>query len=301
MDNAHQGEVVDLVHHVLGRVARDGGLVFAGGQVGQLRVTDETFGELVDQRGGIDDLILGDARNRGAEDDTGNVAASLGGGQANAFKAAPDFRHILNADPVQLDVLAVRKVGRAAGEVHGNLADDAKLLGGQRTAVDAHAEHEVLVFELVRFKRCGLAAVDPGFALGVEAPPTETTVKVRAVDRIKALFGVDRLNPLTDVQPVVFLLPGFVGVQWSGAVNLPLAVGLGGRAGACRTRGDCGVRGRTGYSCICHTSTVGLASFRQQRSGNAKSPRETFRHEHASGLVRRTCFVQVHLALFPRE
>ena len=135
----------------------------------------------------------------------------------------------------------------SAGEVHGDLADDAQLLGGERTAVDPDAEHEVLVFELVRLKRCGLAAVDPGLALGVQAPPAETAVQVLAGDGVEALLGVDGLDTLADVQAVVFLLPGFVGVERRGAVNLPLAVRLGGRAGgACRALGGSGVRGRSG-------------------------------------------------------
>jgi hypothetical protein len=84
--DAHEGEVVDLVHHVLAGVAGDGGLVLAR-QVGQQRVADEALGQLRDERGGVDDLVLGDAGHRGAEDDAGNVAAGLGGGQANTFQA----------------------------------------------------------------------------------------------------------------------------------------------------------------------------------------------------------------------
>ena len=131
-----------------------------------------------DQRRGVDDLVLGDAGHRRAEDDAGHVAAGLGGGQADAFEAAPDLGDVLDPDPVQLDVLAVGEVGGVPGEVHGDLADDAQLLGGERAAVDPDAQHEVLVFELVRLKGGGLAAVDPGLALGVEAPPAEPAVQV---------------------------------------------------------------------------------------------------------------------------
>ena len=163
------------------------------------------------------------------------------------FEPAPDFGHVLDPDPVQLDVLAVGEVGRVAGEVHGDLADDAQLLGGERTAVDPDAEHEVFVFELVRLKRGGLAAVDPGFALGVEAPPAEAAVQVGAVDRVEAVLGVDGLDTLADVEAVVFLFPGFVGVQRRGAVHFPLAVRLCGRAGrALGAAGGSLVRGRSG-------------------------------------------------------
>ena len=78
----------------------------------------------------------------------------------------------------------------------GDLADDAQLLGGERAAVDPHAQHEVLVFELVRLERGGLAAVDPGLALGVQAPPAEAAVQVVAVDGVEALLGVDGLDTL---------------------------------------------------------------------------------------------------------
>ena len=149
---------------------------------------------------------------------------------------------------MQLDVLAVGEVGGIPGEVHGNLADDAQLLGGERAAVDPDAEHEVLVFELVRLERCGLAAVDPGLALGVQAPPAEAAVQVLAGDGVEALLGVDGLDTLADVEAVVFLFPGFVGVQRGFAVHFPLPVRLCGGAGggACGALGGCGVRGRSG-------------------------------------------------------
>jgi hypothetical protein len=54
-----------------------------------------------------------------------------------------------------------------------DLADHAQLVRGQLAAVDADAEHEVLVVELLRLQDRGLAAVDPGLALGVEPPPAQ--------------------------------------------------------------------------------------------------------------------------------
>ena len=247
VDQAHQGDVVDLVDHVLAGVAGDGGLEFAR-QVGQLRVADEAFGELVDQRRGVDDLVLGDAGDRGAQDDAGDVAAGFRGGQVHRLEPAPDFRHVLHPDPVQLDVLAVGEVRRVAGEVDGDLADDAQLLGGEGAAVDADAQHEVLVFQLVRLERGGLAAVDPGLALGVETPPAEAAVQVGAVDRVEAMLRVDGLDTLADVEAVVLLFPGFVGVQRGGAVHFPLPVRLCGGAGGGAFGAACGslFRGRSG-------------------------------------------------------
>ena len=42
---------------------------------------------------------------------TRGVAAGLGGGQADGLQPVPDLRHVLDPDPVQLDVLPVGDVG----------------------------------------------------------------------------------------------------------------------------------------------------------------------------------------------
>jgi hypothetical protein len=125
---------------------------------------------------------------------------------------------------VQLDVLPVGQVGAVAAEQDGDLADDAQLGCAQLAAVDAHSEHEVLVFELMGFERGGLAAVDARLALRVEAPPAHPTVQVGVLDGVEALLGIDLFDPLPHVQSAVLLLPGFVAVQGRGAVHLPLPV-----------------------------------------------------------------------------
>ena len=132
--------------------------------------------------------------------------------------------HVLDPDPVQLDVLPVGDVGGAAGVVAGHLADDAGLLGGERAAVDPDAQHEVLVLELVRLERGGLAAVDAGLALGVEAPPAEPPVQVVAADRGEALLAVDVLDAGAHVERVVVLLEPLVGVERLGLTQRPLAL-----------------------------------------------------------------------------
>jgi hypothetical protein len=125
---------------------------------------------------------------------------------------------------VQLDVLPVRDVGGAPGVVAGHLADDPGLLGGEGAAVDPDAEHEVLVLELVRLERGGLAAVDPGLALGVEAPPAEPAVQVVAADRGEPLLAVDVLDAGPHVEGVVLLLEALVGVERLGLAEGPLAL-----------------------------------------------------------------------------
>ena len=49
--------------------------------------------------------------------------------QADRLEPAPDLRHVLDPDPVQLDVLPVGDVGGVPGELHRDLADHPQLLG----------------------------------------------------------------------------------------------------------------------------------------------------------------------------
>ncbi|GMA41122.1 hypothetical protein GCM10025883_31670 [Mobilicoccus caccae] len=70
MHDPDERDVVDLVDHVQARVAGDGGLELAG-EVGQLRVADEAFLDLGDDRRRVDDLVGGDARDGAAEESAG--------------------------------------------------------------------------------------------------------------------------------------------------------------------------------------------------------------------------------------
>ena len=186
-------------------------------------------GDLVDLRGRVDELVGGDAGDGRAEDDARHVAARLGGAEPDGLEAAPDLGHRLDLDPVQLDVLAVGEVGGVAAELGRDAGDDAQLLGGELAAVDADAQHEVLVLELVRLEGRGAAAVDAGLALRVEAPHAEAAVQVGRVDRGEPALGVDVLDALAHGEAVVDLLPLLVAVERGRAVDLPLPVGLGRR------------------------------------------------------------------------
>ena len=146
--------------------------------------------------------------------------------------------HVLDADPVQLDVLPVGDVRGAAAELDGDVRDGAQLLQAQRAAVAAHPEHEVLVVQLVRLQRGGLAAVDAGLALRVEPPPAHTSAQVLGRDAREALAGVDVLDPLPDVERVVLLLEQLVAVQRFLLVERPLALSTS------SGRGDPGLRHR---------------------------------------------------------
>ena len=236
VDDPDEGDVVDLVDDVEARVPGDRRLELAR-EVGEVGVADVALGDLADHRRRVEDLVGGDAGQRAAQDDARGVAAGLGGLQPDLLEAAPDLGHVLDADPVVLDVLAVADVGRAPRELGGDVGEDAQLAQGQGAAVEADPEHEVLVGQLGVVELGGAAAVDPRLALGVQAPPAEPAAEVLRRDGGEALPGVDLLDALPDVEAAVLLLPLLVGVERGAAVDGPLTVGA---AGARRAQGPRG-------------------------------------------------------------
>ena len=80
----------------------------------------------------VDDLVGRHAGDRAAEEAARGVAAGLGRLQADRLEAPPDLGHVLDADPVVLDVLPVGDVGGVAGEVGGDAAEDAQPLRRER-------------------------------------------------------------------------------------------------------------------------------------------------------------------------
>ena len=236
VDDPDERDVVDLVHDVEARVPGDGRLELAR-QVGELRVADEPAGDLVDRGRGVEDLVGGDAGERAAEDDARGVTARLGGLQADGLEAAPDLGHVLDPDPVVLDVLPVADVGRAAGELVAEVGEHPQLGQGEGATVEPHPQHEVLVGELGVVELRGAAAVDAGLALGVEPPPAEPAAEVLGRDGGEPLLGVDLLDALAHVEAAVLLLPRLVGVERLGAVDGPLTVGTAGPRRAQRPPG----------------------------------------------------------------
>ena len=159
--------------------------------------------------------------------------------EPGGVEAAPDLGHVLDADPVVLDVLAVGDIGGVAGEVDADAAQRAHGLRRQQPAVGADPHHEVAVVELLLLEHRGLASVDAGLALGVEAHPAEAPAQVGRVDRVEAPLGVDVEDPGADVERVVVLLGLLVLVQRLGVAERPLTLSaLGAR--------DLGVTSRLG-------------------------------------------------------
>ena len=168
----------------------------------------------------------------GAEEAARGVAAGLQRAEADGLEARPDLGHVLDLDPVVLDVLPVGDVGGVAAEVGGDAAEGPQLRRAEQGAVAAHAHHEVPVVQLVRLERGGLAAVEAGGALGVEAHPAEASAQVGRVDGVEAALGVDVADPGLDVERVVVLLGLLVRVQRLAVAEGPLALTALGAGGA---------------------------------------------------------------------
>ena len=140
----HEADVVDLVHHVQALAAGDRGLEFAG-QIHEVRVAHKGFTQGIQLRGAIDDLVGVHAGHRAAQEHARGVAARFDAQQTHGIQPLPDLGDVLDADPVQLDVLSVADISGVPGEVTGDLTDHAGLRHAQPTAVRADAHHEVLV------------------------------------------------------------------------------------------------------------------------------------------------------------
>ena len=114
VDGADERHVVDLGCHVVAGVSGEGRLELAR-QVGEVRVAERAPLDLVERLGAVDDLVLGDAGDGGAQEGARAVAARLERGEADRLEALPDRRDALDLDPVELDVVAVGDVSGVAG------------------------------------------------------------------------------------------------------------------------------------------------------------------------------------------
>ena len=218
--DADERDVVDLVDHVL--QARNRRLELAR-QVGVLRLADIAADDLVDRRRGVEHLVDRLPGQRRAEHHPRAVAARLGGLQADRVQPLPDLGHVLDLDPVVLQVLAVGDVGGIAGEFGGDLAQRAQRGRRQGATVAAHPQHEVLGLKDVDVLVAGPGAVVALLTLGVEAPPAETAAQVAFVDAVEAAVGVDVFDAGPNVERVVVLLGLFVGVERLAIAQRPLA------------------------------------------------------------------------------
>ena len=165
-----------------------------------------------------------DPGQRRTEDHPRHVAAGFRRAQADAFERLPDVRDVLDADPVQLDVLPIGQIGGVPGVLRRDLADGAQGSRGQQPTVDPDPQHEERVFQLVRLEHRGTAAVDTGRTLRVQTPPAETAPQIARVDAVEAGVTVNVLDPRAAVQTVVVLLHPLVRVQRLPMTHRPLAL-----------------------------------------------------------------------------
>ena len=113
--HAHEGDVVDLVRDVVARRPGDRRLELAR-QVGELGSADDSA-RTIASTAGVPSMISSAATPATGEPriDARSVAAGLGRAQPDALQPPPDLGHVLDADPVQLDVLPVGDVGGVRG------------------------------------------------------------------------------------------------------------------------------------------------------------------------------------------
>jgi hypothetical protein len=229
VDGPDERHVVDLRGDVVARVTRERRLELAR-QVGEVGVAERECLDLLQRGRAVDDLVLRDPGDGGPQEGPRAVAARFEGRQADAFEPLPDRRHVLDLDPVVLDVVAVGDVGGVAAVRRRALAERAQLLGSEDLTVGPDAHHEVAVVELLLLEQRGLPAVEARGALGVEAHPAEASTQVGRVDGVEAALGVGVEDPVADVERVVVLLRLLVLVQRLGVAERPLTLGaLGAR------------------------------------------------------------------------
>src|SRR5579864_7553209 len=219
--NADERDVVDLVLRALLHASRHRRFELPG-EIAERRIADEAFVRLEQVRRGVDDLVGVDARERASDHVARRVSARFRRRQADPLDLFEDPRHVFDTDPVQLDVLAVGDICDVAAEALRYVCDRAQLLGRQQATGDAHAEHEELVFELLRLGRSGGSGRNAVTALRVQAPPTEARTQVGFVDRTEAVLGIDGLDARAHVETVVILLRSLRGVKWLVVPQRPL-------------------------------------------------------------------------------
>ena len=197
--DADEGDVVDLVLGALLGAAGDRGLELAR-EVLVLGIADEALMRGQESGRRIEQLPRVDARQRAPDHRTGAVTACLARRETHAFDRVEDPRHVLDADPVELDVLAVGHVRDVPPEALRDPGDRAELFAGQAARREADPHHEELVLELVRLRGRRPAPRDPLAALGVDAPPAEPSPQVVGPDGPETLLRVDVVDAVADLE-----------------------------------------------------------------------------------------------------
>ena len=176
---ADERDVVDLGGDVLARVAGDRGLELAR-QVGVLRVADVAALDLLERRGAVDDLVGGDAGDRGAEERRAASRRRPPGCPGRRPRAAARSSGT-SSMRIQWYWMFCRSVTSAVSRA--NVVRDARRA---RAAARCRAGAPSMRTRSMKYSSSSssgsrapvLPPSRPGLALGVEAPPAEPAAQV---------------------------------------------------------------------------------------------------------------------------
>ena len=118
-------------------------------QVEVVAIGQEIVDHLVELLPTVEQLVRIDADNRAAGDVADAVAAATQRRESDSFHSSEHFAEVFDLQPVQLHVLARRKLRVVASEFDRELAEGAVLGRGQDATGRLHAQHEVADFRLV--------------------------------------------------------------------------------------------------------------------------------------------------------
>ena len=203
-DHAGQRDVVDQAAGAVLGAARDGDLVLAR----QVRVELVVEEVVVDGLGGgvaVDDLVVGEAGQRAADDVAGDVTAGAARGHPDALEAVEDLDDVLEPDPVDLEALARRAVDDAAAELLRDAGHRLHLGQGQLPLDDLDAHHEMPVAGVVRVQPVPLEQSDvigtqglPPLARGAEQFGKDVQAVGFGLNAFDLAHGVPRRYPPND-------------------------------------------------------------------------------------------------------
>ena len=157
MLGADEHDAVDLGRVALRRAAGDGDLVLAR-QVKVVALGEEEAHHLVELRPAVKQLVGVEPGDGTARDVPNGIAASPKGSQPDRIQRGEHLAELLDLQPVQLHVLARRKLGVVAPELLRQLADGTVLGRRQDAAGHFDAQHEVADLRLVLVQAVPLEA-----------------------------------------------------------------------------------------------------------------------------------------------
>src|SRR5262249_26033284 len=153
--------------------AADADLVFAR-QVVILRIVHQHPHSFSYQGRGVIQLVRVKAGQGTSGDVARHVATGCYGGQSGFEQGIEHLGQILDRDPMELDVLAHRNVGNAAGKVFRKSRYSAQLAGIDEPAGEPDTQHKVRRAFTLAAASADRASAIP---LGINAPPAQVSLQ----------------------------------------------------------------------------------------------------------------------------